>query len=215
MDAEFLLGVKREFRERGGELLIAYDVDDILWSLMSVVSRYLSIDLERCLATFGIHDNTLLTPQEQDAVIAAFSNADLFREMKFYSEAIDILRPMELGAKVIINSNSYNDEIADLKREQLLAIIPNLRKEQLCMNIVGEGKDVKHKKFNPDTVIVVDDSPFNVAMSPALVGVMSKWIPWSCSPEAKQAVRGKRVVWKNNLAEINDFVYDLTKQLVS
>lgn len=189
--------------------VIVYDIDDVLWPLIHHIARRGGIDPARSSAIFSVYDNQLLSSSEQEYIIQSFADATVFEKMSFYPGAADILRPQELGTIVRINSNSFSERIAELKTEQLLALVPGLKPEQIQMNIVNHSS--AHKKpLTSDTTILIDDSPKNIHLSPALVNVMPKNLAWSYCPDAIQTVAGKRVVWKPNLQKINEYVYQLT-----
>lgn len=193
---------------------VVYDADDVLWPLIHVVARRLRIDIKRASAIFSIRDNPKLSTKEQQAIISAFADPSYFQNIEFYPGTAEILRPRELGAKVSINSNSFNQQIADLKREQLLAAIPGLQPEDLRMNIIDYG-GTHHKKFAPDTTILVDDSPHNIALSPAIVNYMPMTVRWAWSPTALDMVAQKPVIWKPDLIAINQHVYDLVAAMMT
>lgn len=195
------------------EVLAVYDADDILWMLMRRVTQKLDLDWWTATAIFSIRDNRLLTPYQQDAILDAFGNPKMFENIKFLPGASEIMRPCELGAKVKINSNAFNEKIAELKAVQLLAGIPGLKLEDIQMNIISR-KDAKKKPIDPRTTIFVDDSPHNTAKSPALLNIMPKYMPWSCCPQAILEINGKPTVWRKDLITINQLVYDLTKYLI-
>lgn len=193
--------------------LVVYDVDDVLWDLIGRVAQRAHIPYQSATAIFSIRDNQLLTLAQQDTIIAAFSNPEIFRDIAFYEGTADILRPRELGAKVRINSNSFNQAIADFKREQLLRAIPGLTEADIQMNIIDYSK-THSKKFIDGMTILVDDSSHNVAQSPALVNVMPMSVPWSYSESALQMVATKTTVWKPDLKAVNEYVYTLVSQLM-
>ncbi len=195
------------------EVLAVYDADDILWMLMWRVAQELKLDWETATAVFSIRDNRRLTPYQQDAIIEAFGNPKMFENIEFLPGTSEIMRPCELGAKVMINSNSFNERIGELKCMQLLAAIPRLRPEDIQMNIISHS-EAKKKPLDPRTTIFVDDSPHNVAKSPALINVMPKYMPWSWCPQAILEINGKPTVWRKDLIAINELVYDLTKYLM-
>lgn len=186
------------------EPLVIYDIDDILQLLEYRVAERLGIDLVRLLHTFSIRDNPMLTASEKTAVIDAFSDSSYFRDIEFLPGIERILEPQEFGARIGINSNAFSAEIGDLKREQLLAAVPGLTAEQIQINIIHYG-ETHRKTLDSQTTILHDDSPFNIALSPALLNSMSDWMPWSYSPEALQQMSGKLVTWHKDLHAMIDF----------
>lgn len=189
--------------------VIVFDVDDVLWPLIHRVAKRGGLNPAKCTAIFKIRDNHLLTKAEQDYIIESFADAKVFENIPFYPGVANILRPQELGAIVRINSNSFSEEIAALKTEQLLAAVPGLKLEQIQMNITDH--DGAHRKpLAPETTILVEDSPSNVRLSPALLNVMPSNLAWTHCANAVQTMAGKRVAWRPNLLQINALLYQLT-----
>ncbi len=187
--------------------LVVYDYDDILWPLMRRVAERLGIDYLRATAVFRISDNPLLAEEEKRAIYAAFCDEKFFYDIEFYDDIEGILRPLELGAEAKIESNALTKKIADLKTEQLLARLPDLKPEQINMQVIEQGQACQ-KRLDPRTTILVEDSPYNVALSPALLNVMTMEIPWACSLEAVELMHDKHVTWRPNLRAINQCVYE-------
>ena len=194
--------------------LIVYDVDDILWDLTRRIALKRGLDPDICYAIFRIPDNPELTKADQDYIIKSFANADIFRNIDFHPGIIDLLRPESLGAKVKINSNCFSQAIADLKISQLLQAIPGLTTDDIQVNIIDHSKALR-KPLNPETTLLIDDSPHNIAESPALLNIMPSRIPWSCHPAARKQVAHQTVVWQPNLSAINDFVYQAVSYLAN
>lgn len=212
-EQELFERIASEFRMRGQKYpWMIYDADDILWSLMTVVSQRLGIEFERCTRIFSITDNYLLTPEEREQILTAFEDVSFFQNMQFYPGVKEIMRPTELGAKVGINSNALTQDIGDTKTDQLLATIPGLRVEDIQMNIIDRSKN-KKKPLSPDITSLSEDSPYNVALSEALINVMPRTIPWAYYPSSIQIMQNKPVIWKNNLQEMVDFNYRLVEYL--
>ncbi len=215
-DYSLLLYVLQEFIRRGfTEILIVYDYDDLLWPLMKRVCARLGINHRRATQVFRIYDNHLLTRAEQEAIIAAFAEPSFFQDIQFYPGIEDITRVVELGAKLEINSNSFNQPIADLKTEQLLAAVPNLRPEQIRMNIINHSTSDR-KPLQPQTTIFYDDGPHNILLSEAILnGVPSKML-WSNHPSvvAQYRQQHKYVRSCHDLQEMTQLAYDVTEFLV-
>ncbi len=206
--------ILRQFWESGQEKpVVIYDVDDTLWSLMHVVCKRLEIDFERATAVFSIRDNPDLTPDEQDRIIAAFADESYFEEMEFFPGAEEILAVCELGAEVGLNTHSFTQPIADWKIPQLLDHITGLKREQIQSNIIDHSQ-ARQKVLDPRTTILAEDSPHNVAMSQALVNLMPLNIGWTYSPTSKILMRDKCVVYRPDLREMNDFIYELVRLMM-
>ncbi len=201
----FFEELRNKFQTLGQDRpLVVYDVDDIMHLLEYRILADLGIDAKRCLATYSIRENNLITPEEQDAFIAAFSNSKYFHEIEFLPGVERILEPCQFGAEVQIVSNAFSEDISHLKSEQLLAVVPGLKPEQIVMNIIGYG-GAHQKELDQHTTILHDDSPFNVEKSPALVNVMPTWMPWSHSKEAIEQLSNKPVTWRKDLNAMVDF----------
>lgn len=193
--------------------LIVYDIDDVLWGLMPRIAARGGLDPATCYAIFNLADNPELSASDRDYIIKSFSNADIFREINFYPGVSDILLPETLGAQVKINSNCYSSAIAELKISQLLQTIPDLSADHIQVNLIDY--DSTHRKsLDPHTTILIDDSPYNIAKSPALLNVMPANVAWSVHPSAKAQVKHQSVVWQPDLNAINHFVYQTVQSLL-
>lgn len=191
---------------------IVLDCDDILWPMVERLTKRLGIELEYW-TNFYLSDNLHLSPEVSAKAKELLAGAELFRDIKFDKGIKDILRPQELGAKVIINSHSTSREALELKKEQLFAAVPKLKPEQLDFMLI-EVNTFSKKKLNPQTFILSDDNPLQIANSTAALNVMRKW-PWNKSNSAKAILQGKRrVVSLPNLEAINRYVYYRTKALL-
>ena len=192
------------------DLKVVFDVDDVLWSLGGAIAQHFGIEPERYFHHFKVTENEKLSKQEQEAIIAAYADAKFFQEIKFFSGIEDILRPRELGVTVKIKSNSFSERIAELKIQQLLAAIPGLTEDDIQMNIIDYSR-THGKTIDNDATIFVDDSPFNVATSPAKLNIMPDLGGWNSDAAAQELVRNKAVLYAKDLNEINQLIYDKLK----
>ncbi len=183
---------------------IYYDVDDILHGLTERAAERAGVEFEQW-TSYCLADIPAYTPEQVQKIIQTFEEPDVFYNMEFYAGAEDILRPRQLGASVSINTNSFTRVVADTKIPQLLAKVKHLQREDIISNICGAAGALK-KPLDPRTLILVDDSPYNVASSPAQVNVMLRK-PYNTTPEAHEVMRGKRVFQFDTLLEANQFVY--------
>ena len=184
-------------------LKVVYDCDDVLWDLNTHVANLKGID-PNCLVNFAMLENEALTMPERRAMLDGFRDAASFVDIKFYDGANEILRAEELGATVMINSNAYNAEIAELKRQQLARLLPEMAPEKMRINVI-DPDGACHKEIERDLFIFVDDSPFNIALSEAKINIMPTRL-WNVTPKAKEIVREKNVIWIDDLTKINQFV---------
>ena len=184
-------------------LKVVYDCDDVLWDLNTHVANLKGID-PNCLVNFAMLENEALTIPERRAMLDGFRDAASFVDIKFYDGASEILHAEKLGATVMINSNAYNAEIAELKRQQLTRLLPEMAPEKMRINVI-DPDGACHKEIERDLFIFVDDSPFNIALSEAKINIMPTRL-WNVTPKAKEIVREKNVIWIDDLTKINQFV---------
>jgi hypothetical protein len=184
-------------------LKVVYDCDDVLWDLNTHVANLKGIDPD-CLVNFAMLENEALTMPERRAMLDGFRDAASFVDIKFYDGANEILRAEKLGATVMINSNAYNADIAELKRQQLVRLLPEMAPEKMRINVI-DPDGACHKEIERDLFIFVDDSPFNIALSEAKINIMPTRL-WNVTPKAKEIVREKNVIWIDDLTKINQFV---------
>lgn len=163
-------------------LEIVYDVDDVLWPLVDRVFARLGIPLEK-ETDYDFKLNPVFTDKEKQDILAGFSDPHTFDEMNFYPNLPEILQVEKLGAKVFINSNSYSSEIIERKREQLQKQLPDFPSERLTFNLITGQADKKQIRSN--TFVFVDDSPYNIALSNALVNILPRK-NWNTTKAARQ-----------------------------
>lgn len=208
---------------------IIFDVDDVLWPLVDRVFAKLNIPLEK-ETDFNFQANPVFTDQEKANIMDGFCNPETFNQMNFYPGLQELLRPEELGAKVFINSNSYNEAIAERKRQQLLHQLPNFPESRLTLNVISGHAN--KKRIRPHAFIFVDDSPYNIALSDALINILPIK-PWNDTDAARQQMsesggmivepvleklqeivqkpNQKYIIYGKNLAEINQIIYQIIK----
>lgn len=190
---------------------VVFDVDDVLWPLGETIAKHFGIDFERYFHHFKITENSRLTDAEREMIIAAYADTTFFEKIEFFAGAKDILRPRELGAIVKIKSNSFSERIAELKIQQLLAAIPGLTEDDIQMSIIDYDR-THSKTIDDDTTIFVDDSPFNVATSPAHINIMPDLGGWNRDASAQELLRERTVFYAKDLSEINQLVYAQVKE---
>lgn len=161
----------------------AIDVDDILWDQNGQAGRVSGIRFED-LVDFHVNENPLLTDAQKKAMNACYQNPDLFRQIQFFPGAEKLLNLQHDGVCPQLNSNSFNEEIRDLKPPQLKALLPGLRDDQMRLGLVNDRTTVK-KRYDDDTDIVMDDSPYNCMKAPCR-DVVVPVVPWSVTKKAKQ-----------------------------
>lgn len=187
---------------------IFYDVDDILHNLTERTAARVGVDMSLWI-DYRIQDSPYYTPEQVEQIVRTFEEPDIFQEMQFYPGAEAILAPRQLGAYVGLNTNSFTQAVADTKMPQLLAHVPHLCESDVINNICGAAGALR-KELDPQTFIFVDDSPYNIARSPAQINVMMKK-PYNVTPHAYEVMSGKQVFQFDTLTEINAFVYYATQ----
>lgn len=203
---------------------VVYDCDDVLWPLTERVCGKYRIPLGK-QTVFRIQDDPNLTDTEKQALATSFEEVENFRDMQFYPEISELSEISALGAEVVVNSNCFNEEIAESKRAQLSATLPFLRKEDLCVNVVTPHTN--RKTIGDDVLAFVDDSPYNISTSKALINL----VPirsWNTTADAKQIMLseggeiiedwqqalpaivsvnvGKHIIYVKDLAEANAII---------
>ena len=171
------------------KIAVFYDVDDTLWSINPCIARKMGIDHE-LLDEFRTRENTHLSPEQIETVIASYQDAHFYETAPFFDDVEKILDlEKDLGVKVRIVSNSFSEEIAEIKRRRLLARIPGLTEEHLFLHITSPQQT--HKKTWPFApTILVDDSPYNVASSAAEHSFVPK-MSYNSTDKARGVMDGK------------------------
>lgn len=187
---------------------VFYDVDDILHNLTERTAAHVGVDMNLWV-DYHIQESLYYTPEQISHIVRTFEEPNIFQEMQFYPGTEAILAPRQLGAYVGLNTNSFTQAVADTKMPQLLARVPHLCESDVINNICGATGALR-KELDPQTFIFVDDSPYNIAKSPAQVNVMMKK-PYNVTPHAYEVMQGKRVFQFDTLTEINNFVYYVTQ----
>lgn len=190
-------------------LEIVYDVDDVLWSYVGALSRAGGVTLEMWEDYYAPNNPW---PEETISLVnQALADEEVYRDIEFFPGVADILRPeKELGVKVRINSNCITQKVADLKRVQLKAAIPDLQDDAMTFNF-NTINVVCDKKLSPNTFIFVDDNPYHIIKSSAPINIVPKW-PWNTSERACRMLAQANYTQLDDLTKINQFIFDRIKQ---
>lgn len=203
---------------------VVYDCDDVLWPLTERVCQKYHVPLGK-QTVFKIPDDPNLTEDEKAALSASFEEVENFHDMNFYPAVSELSEISALGAEIAVNSNCFNREIAESKRVQLSTALPFLRKKDLHVNVVTPHTN--RKAIGDDVLAFVDDSPYNISTSKALINL----VPirsWNTTAEAKQIMLseggeiiedwqqalpaivsvnvGKHIIYVKDLAEANAII---------
>lgn len=211
------------------QLIIVYDVDDVLWGLTKKVYKILHLPYEKQI-TYQVRENPLLSHAEQTNIMNAYADAETFSRIKFYPGTEQILQPEQFGTKVLIHSNCYSEAIAQNKLRALRKILPDMPASQIHMNVIDLS--INHKHIKDQVFIFVDDSPYNIATSHANINILPRE-PWNILPEAQRIACGKTgeiveptsdrlqtivehpemryIIYADNLTEINRIIQDLVQ----
>lgn len=190
---------------------IIFDMDDTLWSLNKRICQHTGIPYEKII-TFSIHENPLLTESEKQMTLSSYGNTTMFENIEWF-DGVSQLNNMihDENINVFINSNSINETCSALKRRQLHEIL-DISDDHIIMNAIGsKKKNGIQKTIDSDTYIFVDDSPHNVAMSPAKYNIMIK-TPWNQSDTGKAIVKDKNVIYCDNFNHVLKTIYEILNQ---
>lgn len=169
-----------------------FDIDDVAWDLSGKVAKNVGVDYAD-LIDFHILQNERLTMEQRLAVNDYYRDREIFRDMQFYPGFDQVMDLQLIGAIVQMNSNSFSEEVRDDKIPQVTAAAPGVGRENLRFNVVNEKTTLK-KRFDDDTYVLVDDSPYNIAISPAVWNIMPR-VPWNQTPKAHEIVKDKTVIY--------------------
>ena len=187
-------------------LLVVFDVDSTLWDFGAAAEHAIGIDPTVFHRMYNFRENPHLSKQQISGLIRIFEDPHFFEKMIFYPGVSKIMRIEELGVKVAIDSNCMNSAVAEVKRKKLMQQLPGLDPELIFLHDLNGGHD-QPKILDPRTLILVEDSPYNVAQSTALLNIFKK-VPWNQSAEARRIVQSKPVVSFDTIDEIYAYIYD-------
>lgn len=170
---------------------IVFDLDDVAHDPNYRIAQALGIDYED-LIDFHVLENPRLPMETRIAVNNCYADVRFFRNIKFYR---GFERIMDLQQKypvlVQTNSNSFGVDIRDCKFCAVRQAVPALPPKQMRFGIVGVQTTLQ-KRFDDDTLILVDDSPYNIALSPAKLNILPIQ-PWNQTPKAFDIMKGKPI----------------------
>lgn len=186
-------------------------MDDTLWSLNKRICQHTGIPYEKII-TFSIHENPLLTESEKQMTLSSYGNTTMFENIEWFdgvSQLNDMIHDENIN--VFINSNSTNETCSNLKRRQIHEIL-DIPDDHIIINAIGsKKKNVIQKTIDSDTYIFVDDSPHNIAMSPAKYNIMMK-TPWNQSDAGKDTVKDKNVIYCDDFNHVLKTIYEILNQ---
>lgn len=186
-DDDAATGERRSGIGSTNRIKVIYDCDDVLWPLTERVCAKYQLPYGK-QTVFKIQDDPNLSEAEKATLLDAFKNAKTFRRIKFYPEISELSEISTRGVEISINSNCFSHEIAELKRKQLSLAFPFVRKKDLHINVVTPRTN--RKTIDEETLAFVDDSPYNISTSRALLNL----VPirsWNVTADAKKIMLGE------------------------
>ena len=181
--------------------VVVFDIDDILWGLVTRVANQLNIPIEK-LTTFVIKECPNLTKEEIDSIYDLFNREETFENIEWF-DGVD--RINNLNAEVHICSNIFRKELGDVKLVQLIEKFPNIPIENFHLNLVV---DSTKKEIPNNTFIFVDDSPYNIRNNIATHKIMLKRV-WNTSKDGMDILKDTPVKQFDTFNEIMDYIESL------
>ena len=167
---------------------VVFDLDDTLWALNKRACEMANVDYNK-IDTFKLTENKLLTDEEKSRMLKIYNSIDLWKNIKWEDGVTDLMSLKQFGAKVYINSNCLNQEVADFKRSFLHKEL-GIPDDQIILNIMT---DVKVKPLDNDMYIFIDDSPYNINNSKAKYNIIPNR-PWNKSVEGYRCNTLKEII---------------------
>ncbi len=224
VDDDNATGVRRSGIGSTDHFRVIYDCDDVLWPLTEKACQKQNIPYGKQKA-YRLDEDNGLSEAEKAKLLDAFHDVQTFREMEFYPEISELSEISALGAEIGVNSNCFNREIADLKRAQLIAKLPFVYKKDLHINVVTPRTN--RKAVEAGTLAFVDDSPYNISTSQALLNLVPRR-SWNIGEDARKIMLegggefvedwrqalpaitsvnvGKHIIYVKDLAEANEII---------
>ena len=175
------------------KLKVVFDCDDILWPLNKKMAKIAGINFDD-LYTYSIKDNKNFSQEEKEKIIGIYGSTQLFTDINWYK---GIEKINDINAEIIISTNCYTKDIANLKRKQLKEIL-NITDDKIHTHIIN---DEKEKDIDKDVYIFVDDSPYNIKESYAPFNILMKK-PWNITKESNDLMIKQNVYKYDTLEEI-------------
>lgn len=163
-----------------------FDIDDTSWPLGRIASNLSGIPYNS-MVEFQVLRNPLLTKVERQRLSAVLHDPATYRRIEFYPNFDKIMSLEEYGAELFVNSNSFSQEINGDKMRQVLKEVPSFPESHMWFGVVND-ESTGYKKIDDDTYILVDDSPYTIATSPARYNIVPE-MPWNQTQEALEMMR--------------------------
>jgi hypothetical protein len=136
---------------------IIFDVDDVLNNLSTFAFQKHGLPLPH---RYRIRECEQYTKEQQDAVLATLADPETFKLLDLQHGIDRLIELNEVpGARVGINTASFNSEIVEVKKVILDFVMSKLDPDMIFMPLINDGD----KKANFDyTDIIVEDSMENI-----------------------------------------------------
>lgn len=183
---------------------IIYDLDDVLWDLTRLALQRAGLG-DKKQTDFRVDRDPTFTDEEKDQAIAAFSDAQNYKDCEFYPGAEDIFDVVSPEVEVSINSNSYSPEVIAVKKQRLIEGYPNLPIEHQQINLVTP--DSNRKEIGADVLVFIDDSPYNVAGSKAKFNLIPRKTWNTIKSACEISTSGDKIyrkTWRRHLSKYLD-----------
>ena len=110
---------------------VVFDIDDTIWAYTYRIAQMVGVDYTDWIDFHTL--NPRLTEAQKGAITQAYHSLEPYRNMIFYDGIEEILQLEKYGALVQFKSHSFARSLLDLKEQNLKAVLPQLRPEQLIL----------------------------------------------------------------------------------
>ncbi len=170
-------------------LVAVFDVDDVLWPQFTSAAELAGVDPSK-LDNYVVQNSPHYTAEEKKRLYDAFADPRPFEKMEFYLGVKKISVLHELGVHVQINSNSFNQDIAEVKHRRLKSAMPFLQDSDLVLTVSSQKHAGAGKENGTDVTFFIDDNPYNVAASKASYNFLPSKT-WNCTPAERDRMSDK------------------------
>lgn len=181
---------------------IVYDLDDVLWDLTRPVMQSLGLS-DRIQTDYRLANDEHFTKSEKQAVTSAFCDPQSFAQIEFYPGADQIFNFAAPDVEVVVNSNVFSEAVAAVKQRRLCAFYPQISPTLFQLNLVTPSHN--HKQIDSDTLVFIDDSPYNIAASKAKFNLMPHKTWNTTAPMRKVATGENKILlssWRRQLPKL-------------
>lgn len=161
---------------------LVFDIDDTCRPLGRVAAELSGIPYEK-IVEFQALKNPALNEDERLRFNEVLHDYKTYEQVEFYPGFERLAELQRYGAEVYFRSNGFSQEINDLKREQILAKLPDFPLDHMQFFTIDDNTTT-HKVIGDDTFIAFEDNPYVVEKSLARFNVVPE-MPWNITKEAK------------------------------